>query len=118
MKYTEQERDEARATLREILNPKSQVFASVRHVSRSGMSRVISFWTPVIREDGGVWMRWLDWDICRALDYSFSKRHEGVSVSGGGMDMGFAVLYDLCYALWGREAGEGWDNLAQKKEWL
>ncbi len=119
MKYSKEVQSEARETLRKILNKDSQVFATVRHVSRSGMRRVISFWTPIIdKETGRVWMRWLDGYICKSEGYTFNKAHEGITVDGCGMDMGFSILYNLCSSLWGREAGEGWDNMAQRKEWL
>jgi len=112
------DRDLAVEELRKILTPNSQVFANVKHVSRSGMYRAISFYTPVVDpETGRVWMRRLDRYIARATGYTFDTRREAVGVSGCGMDMGFAVLYSVCGALWSRDV-EGWDNVAQKKEWL
>jgi len=105
--------------MRGYLTPKSQIFVNVRHVSASGMTRVISFYTPIIdKETGRVWMRRLDRDICDLLGYSYDKKREGVTVRGCGMDMAFAVIYNLCCHFWGRERLFGWDEMAQRKEWI
>jgi hypothetical protein len=87
-------RDEARAHLREYLKPGDTIYCTLRHVSRSGMQREISF--HVIRDDEP---RWLDYWIARACDYRRGKR-EGLIVSGCGMDMGFHVVYHLGAVLW------------------
>jgi hypothetical protein len=109
------EAEAARSRLRELLPPGSTVYCVLRHVSRSGMSRAISFYAIVDGEP-----RWLSGYIARALIYEedgkplypMSKRHESSNVVGGcGMDMGFAVVYDLSYALHG-------DGYAIKHSWM
>jgi hypothetical protein len=97
MKYTKAEQEAARVTLRELLPPGSTVHTTVKHVARSGMSRSISCY--VIRDDSP---RWIDSLICKAVGYTFDEKREAVKIGGCGMDMGFAIVYDLAYSLWGK----------------
>jgi hypothetical protein len=84
-------REEAIAQLRGLLHPGDTVQTILRHVSRSGMSRSIS---PVI---GGEDVSYL---VAPACGLSFDRKHGGVRMGGGGMDMGFALVYDLSRTLW------------------
>jgi len=94
-KQAKQEQAEAVTRLREILKPGDTVHTILRTVSRSGMQRTIS---AVIVEDG------------IPHDYSFlvaqatgSRLKDGAVVMGGcGMDMGFALVHELSYALFGK----------------
>lgn len=97
------ERDEAVAKLREILKPGDTVHTILRHVSKSGMSRSIS--AVVARPsdyDRAPGDRWepvdISWLVARATGNKLDDRG-GVKVSGGGMDMGFALVYDLSHTL-------------------
>ena len=81
---------ESLETLRSWLKPGDTVFCVLRHVSRSGMMRHISF---LDKEH-----RYLDYHISQVLGYP--RAREGIKVSGCGMDMGFSVVYDLGHALW------------------
>lgn len=94
-KAKQAERDEAITRLREILKPGDTVHTILRHVSRSGMSRRISF---VIQGDDGP--HTIDWLVRRALDMKFDRAHSGLKVDGCGMDMGFHVVYGLSHTLW------------------
>jgi len=82
--------EEAKKTLRELFPPGSTVLCILRHVSRSGMSREISF-------------RTVDRDVTYLFalvgDYRRGTR-DGLKVQGGGMDMGFAVVYDVSRRLY------------------
>ncbi len=92
-KAKQAEQDEALQKLRDILKPGDTLYTILRHVSQSGMSRVISV---VKVQDGEI--IWLDGLIARAGLYSrtpANSRHDGLKVSGAGMDMGFAVVYDV-----------------------
>ena len=107
MNAKEQERQEAVRELREILKPGDTVFTKIEHVSRSGMSRVISVF--LIRENQRVY---LDHRVGAACDYKMHRRYDGLTVGGCGMDMGFALVYDLSRVLFpdGFECiGEGAD---------
>ena len=102
MRYTNKERSESRQTLLELLKPGDTVYTVLKHVSRSGMMRHIQI--KLVR----------DGDICdityhaaRVMGDSIAK-DGGIRVSGCGMDMGFALVYNLGAVLWphGTRIGE------------
>lgn len=104
------EREDAIKKLQDILGPGDKVYTILRHVSSSGMSRVIS--VVVIDESQGI--RNLDFLIEKLGIYKrtpASSRHDGLKVGGTGMDMGFAVVYDLAMTLFK-------DGYALKQAWL
>lgn len=111
MKYTKTEIAESMATLREWLKPGDTVYTVVRHVSRSGMMRVID---ALILDNGTP--RHLNYHIARVLDWSESKDRDGIKVDGCGMDMGFHLVYSLSSVLFrdgfgcvGKaESGDSW----------
>ena len=86
----EAERQEAIAELREMLPPGTTVYTILRHVSSSGMMRVIE---PVIVVDGKV-LR-ITWLVLKALERSSHKKYDGVVIGGCGSDMGFEIVYHL-----------------------
>lgn len=96
-KYTKADREEAIAQLREILPEGSTVHCILRHVSRSGMRRRITF-IAILGKDNYLY---LDGMIAPALGYSQASHGEGLVVDGCGMDMGFQVVHSLSYALHG-----------------
>jgi hypothetical protein len=87
------QKEQALETLRGMIKPSDRIYCTVRHVARSGMSRAIDFY--IIQGDR---MAELTGLIALALDYRMAKR--GLTVTGCGMDMGFAVVYSLGHALW------------------
>lgn len=82
-------------TLRELLPPGSTVFCILRFVSRSGMSREISFLTGAA--EGG--LRDVTGLFGIVGEYRRGNR-DGLKVSGCGMDMGFSVVYDVSRRLY------------------
>ncbi len=92
----EREKLEARERLRKIIKPGDTVYTILRHVSRSGMSRDIS----VKVSDGNGGMLHLDYPVAKATGSRLAK-HEGITIGGCGMDMGFALVHELSYALYG-----------------
>ena len=102
-----QEREEAIETLREVLSPGDEVYTILRHVSRSGMSRSISLIVNATNSDG---VGTSPWDIsylaARAMDDRIDRDRGGIKISGAGMDMGFALVYNLGRTLW----PEGFDT--------
>lgn len=94
MNAREKEKQSAVRELREILKPGDTVYTKLDHVSRSGMSRVI---TPFIIRDNEPCL--LSWLVEKALDYSPHRKYTGVQVSGCGMDMGFHLVYALSRVL-------------------
>jgi hypothetical protein len=85
----------ARSQLRKLIKPGQTVYCTMRSRSSSGMSRVISLH---IVDDSGE-LRSIDNYTADATDTRMSK-NGGLIMSGCGMDMGFALVYNLGYALW------------------
>lgn len=90
----EQELEERRIRLREMLPPGSIVYTKLDHVSRSGMYRVISLYT--IKDNEMVWLSRLAAPLLQGYD----EKHEGCKAGGCGMDMGFHLVYSLSYQLY------------------
>lgn len=91
----QQEQAEAISRLQDELKPGDTLYTKVEHVSRSGMMRVISVY--VIGEDREPWD--ISWLVARAIGLKVHQRYGGVTVGGCGMDMGFAVVYNLSRTL-------------------
>jgi hypothetical protein len=83
-----------RDELRKMLQPRATVYTSLRHVARSGMSRSISVH---IVEDGEI--RCIDQLVADACGFSQDK-DGNIRMAGCGMDMGFALVYELGAYLW------------------
>lgn len=96
MRITKQERAEAIERLREMVKPGDRLFTILRHVSKSGMSRVVQ--VVKMDEDGNP--LYLGWNVAKACGFSWNDRHEGVAVGGCGFDAGFQVVYEIGRALW------------------
>lgn len=79
--------------LRKYLKPGSVVYTSLKHVSKSGMYRVINLRVFInnepIRLDG----------YAADLLEGYDNKHEGCRSHGCGMDMGFHLVMHLSYAL-------------------
>jgi hypothetical protein len=111
-------------SLRESLKPGDTVYTVLRHVSRSGMYRVIDLYK--LKESGPEWLSGLAKGA--GIGEEPRGRHEGVGVGGCGMDMGFELVYRLGYALWpnGTESPHGTRNgepdsdggYALKQRWM
>ncbi len=111
MTKRERDRTEAVERLRESLKPGDTVHVILRHVSRSGMQRILS---PVKLETcekckgqeapcgycrgAGTQVLHLGYNAAVALGWRPSK-DQGVYVDGCGMDMGFHLVYELSYLL-------------------
>jgi hypothetical protein len=90
----QQEREDSRNSLREMLKPGTKVYTILTHVSRSGMSRNIK----VIYMKGGQPID-ISYSVANVLGYP--QADDGsVKIGGAGMDMGFALVYELGYALY------------------
>jgi len=68
----------------------SRVATSVAHVARSGMSRSIKVYAC---EDGVI--SDVSWRVARLLRDRFDNTNGGVKMGGCGMDMCFALVYNL-----------------------
>jgi hypothetical protein len=95
------ERDEARAQLREWIKPGDTVYTILDSVSRSGMSRQIRVVIPYTREDGTIDHLHPNYSVAKALGLRQATKGDGIIMGGCGMDMGFALVYELSHALYG-----------------
>lgn len=93
MSYTDEQMD-YQAKLRDMLSPGQTVYTSLDHVSRSGMSRRISVY---VVSDGAI--DDITWLVGRA---GIGRLHKdgGIVMGGCGMDMGFALVYNMGRALY------------------
>ena len=94
----QEERVAAAEQLRNWLKPGDTVHTVLRHVSRSGMSRSISL---VVCHDGEPFD--ISYWAARAMGNRIDQNKGGIKIDGAGMDMGFALVYNLAatlYALW------------------
>ena len=102
------QRAEAIERMRRWLQPGATLYCVMRHVSRSGMTRIIDLLTI---QDGDI-VR-IGYDAALVLGWPYDYRRGGVRVSGCGMDMGFHLVHSLAYALFGAGAGD-----VLKHRWL
>jgi hypothetical protein len=91
---TQRDRDEAIDKLRERINPGDTIYTVMRHVSRSGMMRAID----VYEMHEGAPHR-ISYPVAQAAGLTYSRKHEAVRMDGAGMDMGFALVYELSWVL-------------------
>lgn len=91
--------------MREWLKPGDTVYTIIRHVSRSGMSRDIG--VVVMRPGEPVSDLHPNYLVAKAIGARVNKRGDGVVMGGCGMDMGFALVHELSYALYPEYACPG-----------
>lgn len=118
MRQADKEKQEAIEKLREWVKPGDTVYTILRHVSRSGMSRDISVVLPSVQCDlterleeanGGpkanhrIYFLHPNYSVAKAIGARLKSGNNDAIVMGGcGMDMGFALVYELSHALYGR----------------
>lgn len=92
--------------LRIWIKPGDTVHTQLKSVSRSGMSRVIQVikiqCPDKYKIDEGQTepeILYLGYNVAEAIGMKYDREREGVKVGGCGMDMGFAIVYDLSRAL-------------------
>ena len=93
-KHTKEEINQFKEELKECIKlGGNNVYCVLRGVSRSGMTRYIDFYTFTPNTQG-ITKFYLTYKICAILGYPLTSDN-GLKVEGCGMDMGFAVIYDL-----------------------
>lgn len=90
------EQQEYRDGLKAMLPKGSKIHTLIRSVSSSGMSRRISVFAIIDGE-----LIDLDWHIERAGIAKRRAHKDGLYIQGAGMDMCFALTYDLAMTLHG-----------------
>lgn len=86
-----QARAEACDQLREWIKPGDTLYTILRHVSASGMTRAVS----IIRHDAEDGPHDVSYLAAKAMGDTIDNRHDGIKIQGAGMDMGFALVYNL-----------------------
>jgi hypothetical protein len=89
------EQEEFRAKLRACLKPGDTLHTAVKHVSSSGMTRIINVYQL---HEGDA--DWLSYWVAKATGIPFDDKRDALRVGGCGMDMGFHVVYELGRVLW------------------
>lgn len=89
------ERDAAIKDLREALKPGDRITCTVRHVSKSGMSRSIMLQIPERNDDGTLAIRDITYMTAKAIGARFDDKNQGVVMGGIGMNMCFEAVYNL-----------------------
>ena len=90
-RYTKDETLKAMTRLRAELTPGRVVYTKLTHVSRSGMSRSIECYLAQGRDN----LTDITWAVARATNSRVDNTHGGIIMGGCGMDMGFALVYNL-----------------------
>lgn len=90
-RYTKEETLEAMTRLCAELTPGRTVYTKITHVSRSGMSRSIECYLAQGRDN----LTDITWLAARAMNARVDNTHGGIVMGGCGMDMGFALVYNL-----------------------
>lgn len=104
-KFTKDDREKARERLARELKPGDTVHTILKHVSRSGMLRHVQ---PVILRDGdSVGLGYSAGALLRE-----SVTDQSVHMHGCGMDMGFALVYNLGMALF----PDGFECIGERTE--
>lgn len=94
---TASERLEARGRLLKWVKPGDTIYCVLRHVSSSGMLRVIQL---VKFDPKGERPLHLGYNAALAMGDKYDRDREGIRVAGVGMDMGFHLVYNLGSTLW------------------
>ena len=94
------ERNEAIAELREMIQQGDTIYTTLKKVSASGMSRCID--VRVIKDNKPIW---LSSRVALALGKTYDEKTQSVRIRDCGMDMGFAIVYNLARVLFPEEKG-------------
>ena len=91
------EQEETKTKLLELIEPGSTIYTILRHVSASGMSRVID--VLMIGGEGKIYN--IAYNVAKLLDDKLDKKYDGIKIGGCGMDMGYHIVHSLGNALFG-----------------
>ena len=97
---TGKDKEEAIETCKKYIGDSDTIYGIVRHVSQSGMYRVIDLY--VIRDNRPLRISYSAGILLERYD----EKHEGAKAKGCGMDMIFHLVYNLSYALYGATGGK------------
>jgi len=101
-----QEKEKAIKSLKKILKPGDTIFTKLNYCSSNGMTRAISL--IVMRNNEPLD---ISYDAAIAMGDKLHKTHDGITIGGCGMDMGFALVYNLSSTLY----RNGFNCIGEKK---
>jgi len=109
-----EDRQRALDTLHRMITPGMTVHTILRHVSKSGAVRDISVVVILPNNTGRPTVFHPNWAVATLLGDRLTDKNgsDAVRVSGGGMDMGFDLIYRLSSAMFN---GDGYQL---NQEWL
>jgi len=111
-KLNAEELERYRGYLLETCPPGTRVFTILRHVSRSGMTRVVDLVVAIpATETQPAHLSSIGYNAAMLMGWRWDADRQGIVVTGCGMDMGFHVVNELSYRLHG-------DGYALKQDWL
>lgn len=97
-----QEELQAAAKIKELMEEHDYtIWTELEHVSQSGMLRRISCFV----KDDKDYKKDITHLVSKVSGYNEDKNKPGLRVTGGGMDMGFAVVYDTSSKIYRNEDG-------------
>jgi hypothetical protein len=102
-KKSEIEKNEAIEALRSLLPADTRVYASVLHVSASGISRTIALY---IVHEGAI--HDISWRAAKILGWRRDDKRGGMKVAGCGMNMCFHAVYCLSRSLFPEHGRSGY----------
>jgi len=95
IKEINEAKQNAKTKLINLLQDTDTIYTVLHNVSKSGLSRVISFY--MVNDNKEIIN--INYYISVLLGYKFDKTHFGLKVKGCGMDMGFHVVDTLSRVL-------------------
>lgn len=91
------DREQAIGYLKETyLKTGDTVYAILRHVSTSGMSRMIDLY--VMKNNRPLR---ITWTVARALDMRYNRKHEALHIGGCGFDVAHDTVSNLAWRIFG-----------------
>lgn len=72
------------------IKPGTTVYTLLKHHSVSSMSTYLDLY--IIKKNEPLR---ITWSAAKVLGYTYDRKYDGLKIEGYGMDMGFAVVYDL-----------------------
>lgn len=103
--------ESAREWLRKLVPLGATVYCILKRVNRGGDYRHIQLVVVATDHNGKQVIRNISASAATLMDRKLGDSTGGVCIRGGGMDMGFALICQLAYALYG-------DEYAIHHEWL
>jgi hypothetical protein len=95
-KAEKQYQSEGIASLHKRIKPGDKVYTSVKHVAKSGMSRSIACFIVDSEND----IVDITGYVAAAINCKLDYKNGGLKIAGCGMNMCFAVVYELGCVMW------------------